>query len=316
MAITRYLMIGEETEFGVEAAQYTETLDPESVSIEPAEDDKLIYEGISGLDRVAQLGVYSTGGAITLPLDDKATGWFWKWALGGYEVTGDGTTGYTHTFYPARSALMPSFSAKVGKDIMEHVFLGNVIESLELEIENEWALLTVNTLGASDKRAPLATNIQFTEGNVFTAPMAALEKGGTDMSASVNSLTLTVETGADIESAQGFGSRFPKKAFMGSMVVTLEVALGFDSDQELIAFWGGTDGPSTDTLQEFSYTLHLGSNLDIIFPRLIYTASSQPVEGREGIVQTVTARALFDQSTGTGPIQVSLTNNKASYTVA
>jgi hypothetical protein len=162
----------------------------------------------------------------------------------------------------------------------------------------------------------LASNIQFTEGNVFTAPMASLEKNGTDMSASVNSLSLTVETGANIENSQGFGSRFPKKAFMGSMVVTLEVALGFDSDKELIAFWGGSDGPSTTTLQEFSYALHLGSNLDIIFPRLIYTASSQPVEGREGIVQTVTARALFDQSTGTGPIQISLTNDKESYTVA
>lgn len=313
MAITRYLKIGEETNYAEEPTSYIETLDPESVSIEPAGDDKLIYEGMSGLDRIAKLGVYSTAGGITLPLDNKATGWFWKWALGGYEVAGDVATGYTHTFSPSRSALMKSFSAKVGKDILEHIFLGNVIESIELEVESEWALMTVNTLGAKDKKGPLADTVDFTEGEVFTAPMTTLEKSGVDISPSISSLSLSLETGADIETSQGFGSRFPTKAFNGSMVCTVELALGFDSADELVAFWGGQDGPSTNNIDEFDYAIHFGDNFDIAFPRLVYTASSQPAEGREGIVQTVTARALYDETTKTGPIIVSLTNDKDSY---
>jgi hypothetical protein len=318
-SITRYLMIGEESEYAVEASEYQETLDPETASIDPAGDDKLIYEGIGGLDRRAGLGVYSTAGDITIPLDDLATGWFWKWALGGYEVTGtdDGsgvtTAPYTHTFYPQLGGLLDSFSAKIGKDIFEQIFLGNVIETIEIEVESEWALMTVTTLGAKDKRSTLETEIEYTEGELFTAPMASLTKNGEDKSASINTLTLSLETGANIEDSQGFGSRFPTKAFRGAMVVELEVELGFDSEEELLTFWGDSDGPSTSNIDDFSYTLSFGDNLDFIFPRLIYTASGQPAEGRENITQSLTARALYDDETKEGPIIVSLTNDKESY---
>lgn len=323
MAITRYLMIGEEQEYGVEASQYSETLDPESASIDPAGDDKLIYEGIGGLDRTAGLGVYSTAGDITIPLDDLATGWFWKWALGGYEVTGteqedeDGNTiitaPYTHIFTPQLGGLLPSFSAKIGKDIFEHIFVGNVVESISLEVDSEWALMTVSTLGARDKRSTLETDLEYTEGMLFTAPMASLTKNGDDKSASVNSLSLSLETGADIESSQGFGSRFPTKAFRGTMIVEVELELGFDSIEELLAFWGESDGPSTTNIDEFGYTLSFGDNVDFIFPRLVYTSSGQPAEGREGLTQTLTARALYDDKEKEGPIIVSITNDKESY---
>lgn len=319
MAITRYLKIGEESEYAVEATEYAETLDPESASIDPAGDDKLIYEGMGGLDRRAGLGVYSTAGDITLPLDDLATGWFWKWALGNYEVTGtdDGegniTAPYTHIFSPATTPLMHSFSAKIGKDVFEHVFLGNVVSSISLEVANEWALMTVSTVGAKDKKSTLDANIEYTEGTYFTAPMASLRKNNVDISASINSLTLSIETGANIEDSAGFGSRFPTKAFRGALVVNLEAELGFDSVEELIAFWGDDEGPSTTNIDEFSYTLSFGDNLDFIFPRLVYTASGQPAEGRENITQSVTARALYDDVNKEGPIIVSLTNNKESY---
>src|SRR5690606_23108175 len=237
---------------------------------------------MGGLDRRAGLGVYSTSGDITLPLDDLATGWFWKWALGNYEVTGtdDGegniTAPYTHIFSPATTPLMHSFSAKIGKDIFEHIFLGNVVSSISLEVANEWALMTVSTVGAKDKKSTLEQNIEYTEGTYFTAPMASLRKNNVDISASINSLSLSIETGANIEDSAGFGSRFPTKAFRGALVVNLEAELGFDSIEELIAFWGDNDGPSTTNINEFSYTLSFGDNLDLIFPRLVYTASGQP----------------------------------------
>lgn len=310
--ITRYLMIGEETQYGVEPASYSETLDPESVDLDNSGDDKLIYEGMSGLDRLVTLGAYTTGGSITLPIDDKATVWFWKWALGGYEKSGS-SPAVTHTFFPKRGAWMPSFSAKVGKNIFEHIFLGNVIESINLEIENEWALITVNTVGQKDKNGALSDTVEFTEGNLFSAPLVTLDKNGTDMSSKVNSLSLNLETGANVEDGIGFGSRFPRKALQGSMICTLELTLAFDSMDELTDFWGGDLEPSNDKLKSFSYTLHLGENFDIIFPKMIYTSSSQPVEGRDAIQQTVTARALYDDSTKEGPIMVSVTNDRESY---
>ena len=319
MAITRYLKIGEEANYGEEATEYDETLDPETANLESGDDDKLIYEGMSGLDRIVGLGVYSTSGSITLPVDDLATGWFFKWALGGYEVTGtdDGSGNmvapFTHMFYPQRSALMKSFSAKIGKDIFEHIFLGNVVESIEIEMDSEWALMTVNAIGSKDKRSTLEENIEFTEGNLFTAPMASLTKDGIDVSPKINSLSLSIETGASIEDSAGFGSRFPTKACNGSLVVSLELTLGFDDMTELEAFWGDISGPSENNIEEVSYTLNLGNSLDFIFPRLVYTASNQPAEGRDFIEQSVTARALYDPTTQEGPIIISLTNSKETY---
>lgn len=323
MAITRYLMIGEESSYAEEATKYDETLDPESASIDPEGEDKLIYEGMGGLDRTAGLGVYSTAGEIAIPLDDLATGWFWKWALGGYEVTGteedngeDGTTvtkPYTHIFSPALGGLMDSFSAKIGKDIFEHVFLGNVVESISIEVESEWALMTISTLGAKDKKSILESDLEYTEGILFTAPMASLTKDKEDKSASINSLTMSLETGANIEDSAGFGSRFPTKAFRGSMLVELEMELGFDSEEELLSFWGDNDGPSTEKIDEFGYTLSFGDNVDFIFPRLVYTSSEQPAEGRDNIVQSLTARAMYDDKEKEGPVIVSITNDKESY---
>lgn len=323
MAITRYLKIGEEKEYAKEAEEYEETIDPETASLDPAGEDKLIYEGMGGLDRTAGLGVYSTEGDIEIPVDDLATGWFWKWALGGYEVKGteeeddEGETTikapYTHTFFPSTSALMDSFSAKIGKDIFEHIYLGNVITEIELEIEDEWALMSISTEGAKDKKGSLDDDIEYTDGMLFTAPMASLSKDDSDISPSINSLSLSLETGANIEDSAGFGSRFPTKAFRGSLVVELELELGFDSTDELLTFWGDNDGPSETNMEEFGYTINLGDSLDFIFPRLVYTSSEQPAEGRDGITQTVTARALYDDKEKEGPMIVSLTNDKESY---
>lgn len=314
MAITRYLMIGEEKEYAKEAEKYTETLDPETASIDPEDDDKLIYEGMGGLDRRAGLGVYSTAGDITIPLDDEATSWFFKWALGGYDVEGsEEDSTYTHLFSPKLGGLMDSFSAKIGKDIFEQVFLGNVVESIEIEVEDEWALMTVSTLGAKDKTSTLSETIEYTEGELFTAPMASLTKNDEDKSASINSLSLSIETGANIEDTQGFASRFPTKAFRGEMVVEIELELGFDSTEELISFWGDKEGPSTSKIDEFNYTLSFGDNVDFIFPRLVYTASEQPAEGRDNITQSMTARALYDDKEKEGPIIVSVTNKREKY---
>lgn len=319
MAITRYLMIGEETAYAEEATEYPEVLDPESASLDPESDDKLIYEGMGGLDRTVGLGVYSTSGDISLPLDDLATGWFWKWALGGYEVAGtdDGSgtdiAPFTHTFFPATTSLMDSFSAKIGKDIFEHVFLGNVVSSISLEMDSEWANMSISLVGAKDKKTTLAETVDYTEGNLFTAPMASLSKDNVDISAKINSLSLSIETGANIEDSAGFGTRFPTKAFRGALVVSLEAELGFDSDEELLAFWGENDGPSITNIEEFGYTLSFGDNLDFIFPRLVYTSSGQPAEGRDNITQSITARALYDDTNKEGPVIISLTNDKESY---
>ncbi|MDZ5782109.1 phage tail tube protein [Marinococcus luteus] len=315
MSITRYVKVGEEETFAEETAVSTETIDPESAEIDPVEEDKMVYPGMSGLDRIVATGVYSTEGSFTLPMDSDVAPLFFKWALGGYEVEGD-TDSYTHTFYPSTTPLMDSFTMKVGKDIMEHVFLGNAITNLELAIENEWASLTVETVGAKDKRSDLDEDSEFTEGDVFAAHQVTIDREDTDISPDIDAMTLTVETGANVEDAQGPGSRYPQRSYRGSMVVNLEMTIGFVDESDLQRFWGGNDGPADNEVEESKYVLHIGEDIALTFPRMIYMSSTQPVEGRDHIVQTITARALVDQSEGTeaqGPMIMDVTNSKESY---
>ena len=313
-AITKYLRFGEESAFGQETNDYAETVDPTTASLDPAGDDKLILEGIGGLDRVAGLGVYSTAGDIGIPLDDASTGWFWKWTLGGYEVSG--TTGsYTHTFTPQLGGLMTPFSAAVGKDQFEHVFTGNVITELSLEADSEWAALSVSVIGSRDLRASLVDEVDYTEGRMFTAPEGRLVSGQTDLSADINSVSLAISTGADVETSAGFGSRFPTKATRGSMEVALELSLAFDNMDELTRFWGDTTGPSTDHIAEESYTLSFGDAIDIVIPRTVATSAGQPADGRGTITQSVSLRGMYSEATKSGPVEVHLTNTRESYSV-
>lgn len=312
--ITKYLRYGEETDFGQETSDYAETVDPTTASLDPAGDDKLILEGIGGLDRVAGLGVYSTAGDIGIPLDDQATGWFWKWALGGYEASGDAGA-YTHTFTPQLGGLMTPFSCAVGKDQFEHVFTGNVISEISLEADAEWAALSVSVMGSKDLRATLVEEVDYTEGHMFTAPEGRLVSGQSDRSADVNSVSLSISTGADVTTSAGFGSRFPTKATRGSMEVSMELSLAFDSMDELERFWGETQGPSTDNIEEESYTLSFGDSIDIVIPRTVATSVGQPADGRGTISQSVTLRGLYSETTRSGPVEVHLTNDRESYSI-
>jgi len=309
MPIYRYVGIGEEQEFGV-AAPAVEYMDPESAEIDPSGDQAIIYEGASGLDRIAKPGAYFSEGSLTAPVDLIAFPWFFKWALGGYSKQGEGP--YTHTFFPQQSPLMKSFTARVGKDIFEHVFTGMVVSTLELALEDQLLLGTVEMLGGRDEKGTLADPVNFTQGPVYAFHEVNATVDGVDESAALETFTLTIETGADNEAGRTIGSRFPRRAYRGALVVEAEMTLGFFSTSQLERFWGTPTGPTIGDLQEFPMTINVGPNIDIVIPRGIYTAMEQPVAGRERIEQTATLRGLV-AADGTGPIQISITNSKESY---
>lgn len=309
MSIYRYVGIGEEQEFGV-AVPAVEYIDPESAEMDPSGDQAIIYEGISGLDRIAKPGAYFSEGSITAPVDLDVFPWFFKWALGGVSTTGTGP--YTHTFSPQQSPLMPSFTVRVGKDIFEHVFSGVVIGSLELSLEDQLLLGAVEMLGGKDEKGTLVDPVNFTQGPVYAFHEVNATIDGVDESAILETFNLTIETGADNEAGRTVGSRFPRRAYRGALVVEMEMTLAFDSTRHLEKFWGAPTGPTTGNLQEFPMTINVGPNIDIVIPRGIYTAMEQPVAGRERIEQTATLRGLV-AADGTGPIQISVTNSKESY---
>jgi hypothetical protein len=310
VTVTRYLGFAEETTFGTAVAS-VETIDPGNAELDPAGDQALIYEGVSRLDRIVAPAQYLSEGSIETPFDLKAFPWFLKWALGGYAVTGTGP--YVHSFFPQNSALMKSFTARVGKDVFEHVFSGCVVSALSLELDDSFLTASVDIAGGKDEKATLQATPTFTQGDIYAPHQVTATINGVDESAFIESFSITIETGADNESGVTIGSRFPRRAFRGAFMVEMEMNLSFFSTSQLEKFWGTSTGPTTTTLLEFDTTINVGSNIVINIPRAVYTSMSQPLGGRDRIEQTATLRALADTTDDSGPIEFQITNDKATY---
>lgn len=313
MGITRYLSFVEEANHGTPVPTGGETIDPTSAELEPSGDTVLVYEGVSRLDRKVAPGPYLNEGSISTAFDDKAFPWFIKWALGGYEVSGEAPS-FTHRFFPQQGALLQPFTTRVGKDIFEHIYSGCVVGTLGIEYDREFVNANVDVIAGRDSQQALNATPTFTEGNIYAGCNVTVEIDATDQSTYVETFTLTIETGADAENGVTVGSRYPRRAFRGSFLVELEMTMSFFDTSQLELFWGDPAGPLGCNVGDFPMTIHVGDNVDIILPRLTYTNVSIPLPGRDRIEQTVTARALV-AADGSGPIEFSITNDKASYTV-
>jgi hypothetical protein len=309
MGVTRYLGFAEETTFGTAVAA-VETIDPGSAELDPSGDQALIYEGVSRLDRIVAPAQYLSEGSIETPFDLESFPWFLKWAPGGYSVTGTGP--YIHSFFPQDFALMKSFTARVGKDVFEHVFSGCVVSSLELELDDSFLTASIDVAGGKDSKATLQATPTFTQGEIYAPHQVTAEINGVDESAFIESFSIKIDTGADNESGVTIGSRFPRRAFRGAFEIEMELNLSFFSTAQLEKFWGTSTGPTSTTLLEFDTTIKVGTDVVIHIPRAVYTAMSQPLGGRDRIEQTATLRALVAEN-GSGPIAFTITNDKATY---
>lgn len=219
---------------------------------------------------------------------------------------------YTHVFSPSRHPLMTPFTVRVGKELFEHVFTGCVLNDIALALGESFFTTTLGILASKDSKANLAGNVTFGEGNIFAPHQVTATINAVDASVRVEGLSLKASNNADLKSGRTIGSRFPRRGFRGALEVTMEMTLAFIDTAELERFWGGATGPVETALTEFPLALNVGANLDITFPRVIYTAIGQPLEGRDRIQQKASIRALLDNS-GDGPIIVSLTNNQYRY---
>lgn len=312
MSFTRYLGIAKEATFGTEVTSGFTYVDAESAEIEATGDSIIIYEGMGGLDYTMTAGRYSLEGSFTLPVDDKSIGHIFRGVLGGYTKTGTAPR-ITHQFSADRTKV-DTYTIQVGKDIMEHIYIGVGFTAVTLELEDGLLVASVDVIGQKDKKGssyPSKSLSDLTRGNVFSSKDVTIALGSSNESGKIQAMSLTIENG--MEPFFGFGSRFPSKHIKGSFLVEGEFTLAFESTAQLEKFWGGATGPIVGTPSAFNVAINVGPDLDIVIPRAIYTQVQQPVSGRDRIEQTVTLRGLVDASSGTGPVEVTLLNDVASY---
>jgi len=299
--IRRYCGIVEELEFGEQPAPDPVVhLDITSAGLDVPSDTNIIYEG--GARRSARLyrpGFYAPEGDIVYGLDIRTIGWFLKWALGNYKFNAQGGSKNLHEFYGTHNVRLPSFCARVGKDLFEHIFSGCIINSLEINVGDALCVATANVIAKKDAKGAIESGeLSFPEEYplAFHEVTAYLNSG--EISAKVKELTLTINNNATAADGRHIGSRHPGQVPVGDRETTLSLELFYEDTDMLEKFWGGSTGPAKSGSDEFSMKLELDAGdygkLEIDLPKLVNVTAEQQPSNRDEIVQSVEARAFID----------------------
>lgn len=315
----RYLAIVEETNYGEEPASPAwKYFDISSTDLSGPDDQGNVYETVGALaPRIQAPGKYVLGGSTAIPIDDVNFGLILKGLFGAVTSTQIGTTAfYTHTFTPATD--LPSFTFEVGKDNFAHKFYGVMINELSLEYEDGFLVAGLSLLGAKDGKGTLQsiTAADF-PAFVYTDLLSTVTKGGVDISAKIEGMSLSINRNLNMEDGIPVNSRFPtRKGYPQGLQVTGELTISFEDSTELEYYWGSATGPATSlTEHDFVFDfIHTANERELSFslPRVLVQSHSAPVEARNRIQQTISIQALTDDVTGNA-IEAQLVNDQTSY---
>lgn len=275
-----------------------------SASLDIPADTELTYEG--GLSRGVRLhrpGFYAPSGNVVYADSVNSMARAFRWALGGYVFTGDSPLN-THECFATevidQEQGFPSFATRIGKDIFEHRFRGCVVNSLQLSIEDSFAEMTLDIVSAQDEKGDLDPDVidKLESTPPFVFHEATTTLAGSDDSALIQALTVTIENGADIEAGRSLGSRHPRRAPVGSRRVNLEMSMWYEDTDQIERVWGGASAPVAggSTEQAVVVTLDAGGDgsVELRMPRVLWTGVSTQPSGQARIEQTVNAMAYLD----------------------
>lgn len=288
MAKTRYVGFKQESAYGTEATGSTYDIDVASMGLDVPDDPNIALPTLNRFQARHIPGYYAPSGQMEYPMDIHTIGWFLKFLLGGYEYTaGVNPDPNVHEFYSMPGYDLPSFTCRVGKDTFEHVFLGTVIDKMNLTIENELATIQADMFAQKDKHTTLRTSLNEPDPDLY--PMAfynaGLTIGGSDVSADVKSFSFDYGNGVSIEDGQGLGSRFPYyiKAATGEAGIGIKL---YDDSLDLVQdYWGDTAGPSESpqTPIEMVATFESGTfgTMTLTFPSTYYKKVPTEITGSD-----------------------------------
>jgi len=306
MPVLRYLGLAKEADFaGAAPPVAVFHVDIASASLDAPMDTELIYSGGLGRGRkIHRPGFYAPSGDIAYAFDIRTIGWLLRWALDGYKYTPQLDPALDiHEIWGSDSSLLPSFCARLGKDLFEHVFSGCTIGTLTITVEGEFCTVTATINAAKDAKEAIKAKSALLLPSQY--PLAFHEVtatiAGADSSAKVKSLTLTIENALAPDAGRSIGSRHPRRIPAGERAVNLSANLFFEDTAELERFWGGAAGPAATGVTEFAVELNFDAGVDgfmvIALPKVIYNQVQQQPSGRDEITQAVGGMALLAGNT-------------------
>ncbi len=222
------------------------------------------------------------------------------------------------------TAELPSFTFRVGRDDKEHIFPGQVIESIAVSANiGEYAMLTVNTIGAkqSSSTGTLATDVPSYTGDAahFHKAFVRFEAiaSASQHSNLVQSVDFEIKTNRDMDNSYNLsedtcvrppplttrevsGSITFHKALLTSDVADNEVF--FD---ELMPGTANVINPSTSTpALSVLFEVDTDNFIRFDFFKLIYEMPETSVSGRDSQTMTVNFHGLYDLGQANAMVQI------------
>jgi hypothetical protein len=315
---TRYVSIGKESTYNTPVAA-TAVGEIESESFQNTYDiakrNDMNYYGAAK----TVVGRQSAEGGATMALQpDKFLA---NILMGIYGVHSNNTGSGPHTFSEIgidASTVLPSYTFRVGRDEVEHIFAGQVIESISVSANmGEYAMISFSTMGAkqNDADATLATTVTGYTGDAahFAQCFVEFEDTATDAnySALVQSIDFEIKTNRDMDNSYSLASdtciRAPPvttREITGSItfhksLLSGDVASAEPYFEELrgatTASNAGLVNPGSST-PALSVLFRAGAADDVRFDffKVQYEMPETSVSGRDSQTMTVNFHALYD----------------------
>jgi len=329
MSGARYFGVAEEAVFGTKITDDDSFnyIDASEVGLDTPKDSMLSYVGITRRSpQVVSKGQYIPEGDMSQAIEGIFVGWLLKWILGTYSDClqfDGGKEAYRHTFKSGNS--LKSFTARLGKEQMEQIFEGCKIGSCTIEIpKGDFAMMTASIVAQQDSAGTLKDedDIDPSSSGFFSFCHGGLDIGGSTVVC--NSISFDINNNISADAGVRIGSRFPQQFDVNALELPITVELPYDdttANTHVTNFWGNASTPTTLTSKAVTITLTSDDTLiddtnyyamTFTFPRCYYKAISQPVKGRDEMVQTLELVAMHDL-TEEYAVQVTLDTSFFAY---
>ena len=221
---------------------------------------------------------------------------------------------FKHLFRPTKDRNLPSFTARIGKDVFEHVFAGVTIDRLAFTADQGFLTCRMSVQAQKDLRGSLNDGTKAFPSDLFTFRTAVSLVNDVDESRNVESFSLEIANNIDPAAGVRFSSRFPREFPIQGADVTGSLTMAFANTDEYQRFWGAANEPAESGASsiKLEQQFQVGDNrLQFILGSVFWTQVSTPVSGRGRINQTINFRSVEDSTWDV--VHVETINTKGRY---
>ncbi|MBI4307157.1 MAG: hypothetical protein HY678_12640 [Chloroflexi bacterium] len=231
---------------------------------------------------------------------------------------------FTHAFSVTQDRTLPSFTARLGKQVFEHVFDGATIGSMTFSVERGFLVCRLSLVARKDAKAVLDSSAKSFPTNLFSFRGASATIDAGDIVSKVESFEMEVTNNLDSEAGVRHGSRFAREFPIGEFTVNGKLQMVFTTQDEYDRFWGQADSPADVDLTTYNLEVNYfyGTipntaeeyRIKFILPKAYHTQVGAPVNGRDRITQEISFEGQFnDDVAWRTPVSIQVLNEKYRY---